>query len=38
MLSATSLGYAVVRDQVAGRDADKRRIDAWLRRIARHHF
>ncbi|HZA66848.1 MAG TPA: alginate lyase family protein [Geminicoccaceae bacterium] len=38
MLAATGLGYAVVRDQVPGRAADKLRIDAWLQRAARNHL
>jgi poly(beta-D-mannuronate) lyase len=38
MLFAAGLAYAVVRDQVPGRAADKLRIDAWLERAARNHL
>jgi poly(beta-D-mannuronate) lyase len=38
MIFAAGLAYAVVRDQVEDRAADKARIDAWLARIARNHL
>ena len=38
MLFAAGLAYAVVRDAVPGRAADKARIDTWLARIARKHL
>jgi poly(beta-D-mannuronate) lyase len=38
VLFAAGLAYAVVRDQIPGRAADKARIDAWLARVARNHL
>jgi poly(beta-D-mannuronate) lyase len=38
MLFAAGLAYSVVRDQAIGRAADKRRIDAWLSRVAKKHL
>lgn len=38
MLFAAGLAYAVVRDQVEGRGADKEQIDAWLARAAKNHL
>jgi poly(beta-D-mannuronate) lyase len=38
MIFAAALAYSVVRDRAPGRSADKRRIDAWLARIARNHL
>jgi poly(beta-D-mannuronate) lyase len=38
MLFAAGLAYAAVRDELPGRAADKRRIDAWLARAAHNHL
>jgi poly(beta-D-mannuronate) lyase len=38
MIFAAGLAYAVVRDQIGDRAADKARIDAWLARVARNHL
>jgi poly(beta-D-mannuronate) lyase len=38
MLFAAGLAYAVVRDELPGRAADKRQIDGWLARAAHNHL
>ena len=38
MLFAAGLAYAVVRDRIDDREADKARIDAWLAKAARIHL
>ena len=38
MLFAAGLAYAVVRDELPGRAADKQGIDAWLARAAHNHL
>ena len=38
MIFSSALAYSIVRNRIDGMDAEKARIDAWLRRISHNHI